>query len=185
MLILKTKLTIILIIVTLVLLPFKVNAKVANSSEDFSPLIIYVFEEDKNDACKEAEKWLEEYTKNNNLINIEYINDKEILEKVKSQYKIKTIKYPFIIIGSNYFLGFSDNTKKDLNNAIAAYENANYCNVIAKIREDNNIESCFKSNEGIYHKDHNNIILATTLLLSSLIGLIIMKKSKYFNYHIF
>lgn len=155
-----------------------VKAKVANSSEDYTPLIIYVFEEEKNDAGKEAREWLEEYTKNNNLVNVEYIKDEEMLEKVSTTYKIKTIKYPLIIIGSNYFQGFSDDIKKDLKEAITAYQDANYCNVIAKIKKDNNIESCFKNNEGIYHKDYNNIILVITLLLSSLIGLIIMKKAK-------
>ena len=132
--------------------PIKVNAVVTNSSHNVK--VNFFLKNDCKD-CKKEKEWLEEYKKNN-FINIEYIDvkdNKELYNKTRKALSIKSNKTPLVIIGSNYFLKFNNKTKEELTKAITSYEKANdFCDIVTKIRNNENIKNCINKNRDIYNQ---------------------------------
>ncbi len=160
--------------------PIKTKAVVTNSS--YSVKVYFFFKEDCRE-CEEAQKWLEEYSKNS-FINVEYLNSEEnndLYKNIKETLKIKSKKEPLIVIGSNFFIGFNDKIKTKLTDAITAYEKEeNHCDTVSKIRKNENGRDCIKENKGIY-KEPNHIfgkIVLAIFGIGLIIGIAFLLKNK-------
>ena len=165
------KLLSIIIIFIILIIPINVNAVVSNS---FYNIKINVFYKDNCKECEEEKEWIEDY-KEDKFINVEYINIKDnekLYNEIKESLKIKKDNVPLVIIGSNYFLGFNDRIKGNLIEAIKAYEeNKDYCDVVTKIKNKEDIKECLKVNKNIY-KD--NIFISVIIMIIAIIVLVIV-----------
>ena len=143
-----------LIAIFTILIPITCHAAVATSS-DKRDLNIYLFTDDECETCNEEQKWLEEKYQNDTQVYIKIINVKnqnEIYTKTRDILNIKKENVPVTVIGSNYFYGFSNSMKKTLEEVVDTYlKNDQYCNVIAKIQDNKEIEDCMNQNKEIYH----------------------------------
>ena len=172
------KLLSIIIIFIILIIPINVNAVVSNS---FYNIKINVFYKDNCKECEEEKEWIEDY-KEDKFINVEYINIKDnekLYNEIKESLKIKKDNVPLVIIGSNYFLGFNDRIKGNLIEAIKAYEeNKDYCDVVTKIKNKEDIKECLKVNKNIY-KDNifiSVIIMIIAIIVLVIIGRLVVKK---------
>ncbi len=165
------KLLSIIIIFIILIIPINVNAVVSNS---FYNIKINVFYKDNCKECEEEKEWIEDY-KEDKFINVEYINIKDnekLYNEIKESLKIKKDNVPLVIIGSNYFLGFNDRIKGNLIEAIKAYEESkDYCDVVTKIKNKEDIKECLKVNKNIY-KD--NIFISVIIMIIAIIVLVIV-----------
>ena len=172
------KLLSIIIIFIILIIPINVNAVVSNS---FYNIKINVFYKDNCKECEEEKEWIEDY-KEDKFINVEYINIKDnekLYNEIKESLKIKKDNVPLVIIGSNYFLGFNDRIKGNLIEAIKAYEESkDYCDVVTKIKNKEDIKECLKVNKNIY-KDNifiSVIIMIIAIIVLVIIGRLVVKK---------
>ena len=182
------KFLLLLFLIMFMCFPIKSNAVATNSSYSVK---VYFFCNEKNKDCDKAKEWLEEYQKNN-FINVDYLNiddNKELYNITRESLKIKNNQMPFIIIGSNYFIGFNNKVKENLTKAIQAYEKAdNYCDIVLKKQNKENVKECIKENKNIYNQSAGLsifliiiIIVGVCLLMS--VGLIIKKKKLLSRLH--
>ena len=162
-----------ILFVLALLVPINVTAAVANSS-GYTSLKIYLFSNNNCKECEEEKECIEDY-KEDKFINVEYINIKDnekLYNEIKESLKIKKDNVPLVIIGSNYFLGFNDRIKGNLIEAIKAYEeNKDYCDVVTKIKNKEDIKECLKVNKNIY-KD--NIFISVIIMIIAIIVLVIV-----------
>ena len=166
-----------------IFLSFPIISKALVTNSFYKNINIYFFQDDNCKECKYAKEWLEEEIKNKNNIKIEYIKideDKKLNTKVRNVLNIKKNKTPLIIIGSNYFIGFNNNIKNDLKDAIKSYEDEDdFCDIVSRIRDNKNTKECIKQNNGIYKKSNITYILIASVIgivLAISIALIIKKK---------
>ena len=177
-----------LIIFLLIILVFPITTKaIATNSSDIKYTNIYFFSDNDCQACETGKQWLENYTKENNEINIEYLNvskNKELYDNLKEALNIKTKKLPLIIIGSNYFIGFNNNTKTNITKAVDAYKEheEDYCEIISKVKNKEEVKDCLKQNKKIYKQSKNitffKIIIIIGIACLIIGGCIIVKKKK-------
>ncbi len=143
---------IILLSIMVLCMPIETKAVATNSSYD--NIKVYLFYGDDCKDCDKAKDWLENELKNHDrvrsaLINIE--NDDKLYKDVKKVLDIKKDNEPVLILGSNYFVGYNDKTKNNLTEAIKAYEDAkDYCDIVSKIQNDEDTNSCLEQNKDIY-----------------------------------
>ncbi len=134
-------------------LPIVSNALATNSSYD-NIKVYFFYEEDCKD-CEKAKEWLEEELKEHQRVRAEYVkieNNQEFSKQVKNTLQIKKDTVPLMVIGSNSFLGFSSKVKNNLTEAMESYEEAeSYCDVISKIRNQEDVKDCMNQNKEIYH----------------------------------
>ncbi len=146
------KFLLLLFLMIFICFPVKSHAIATNSSYSVK---VYFFYNDKDKDFNKAKEWLEEYQKDS-FINVDYLNideSKELYSDVRKSLKIKNNKMPFIIIGSNYFIGFNNKIKENLTKVIKAYEKAEKnCDIVSKIRNKENIKECIKVNKNIYNQ---------------------------------
>ena len=161
------------------LIPFTAKALATNSSYDSTQLYFFYQEECKD--CDKTKKWVEEELKGKNNIRIEYIKieeNKELNKKVKNTLKLKKDNEPLVVIGTNYFVGFNK-IKNNLTKAIKSYEDKDdYCDIISKIRNNEDIKKCLNQNKNIYNQSMPIKIVTMICALSAIIVLIIIKKKK-------
>lgn len=121
-----------ILLVSLVFLPFRVDAK--------EKVSLYLFYGDGCPHCGAEEKFLKKYENDINIIKKEvwyHSDNEELLEKVKAVYNIEAKGVPITIIGNTYFVGYSDTIKNDIINAIKFYKKDNrYVNNVNKIIEE-------------------------------------------------
>ena len=172
-------------IIILILLSFSAvsNAVVTNSSE-YSNVKIYVFYNEENEIYQQEKHYLDG---NVNLIN-EYINtneNEELFTKIKDTLKIKNGKLPITIVGSAYFIEFDEKIQSNIEEAIKAYEKAEeYGDIVAKIRNNEDVKDIVKQNEKIYKQPNtsnaflNAIFVIIAILLVIFILKIVLKKKK-------
>ena len=147
----KKKLIILLSIMAL-WMPIQTKALATNSSYD--NIKVYLFYANSCEDCDKAQEWLENELKSHDrvrpvLINID--NDTKLYDEVKKTLDIKKDNEPVMVLGSHFFVGYSDKTKNNLTEAIKAYEDAeDYCDIVSKIEDNEDTNECIKQNESIY-----------------------------------
>ena len=121
---------------------------------------VYLFHSNSCPHCAEEREYLEE-VKDELGINIHYYEVFEkasITEEVRKKLKIDNSYVPLTIIGSDYVIGFADNTKDEIEDMVNAYRNTDYCSVVKVIINDGNVKSCIEQNEGIYSESEEKKI---------------------------
>lgn len=122
---------------------FKVEAKNVD---------LYLFHSDSCPHCAKERAYLKENADDLG-INVHYYEVSEntdIALKVIQGLKIDSGYIPITIVGSDYIIGFGDNTKDEIEDLVNSYRNTNYCDGVKTILNDGDIDKCFKKNEGIY-----------------------------------
>ena len=113
---------------------------------------LYLFHSNSCPHCAEEREYLEKIEAEMG-INIHYYEVSEnanLTDKVRDKLEIKNSYVPLTIIGSDYVIGFGDNTKDEIEDMVNAYRNTDYCSIVNIINNDGNLEKCIKQNEGIY-----------------------------------
>ena len=113
---------------------------------------LYLFHSESCPHCAEEREYLEKI-KDEIGINIHYYEVSEnasLTDKVRDKLEINNSYVPLTIVGSDYVIGFGDNTKDEIEDMVNAYRNTDYCSIVNIINNDENIEKCIKQNEGIY-----------------------------------
>ena len=178
------KLLLILLIMMYLFFPVVSKALVTNSF--YNNINIYFFYEGKCKECDEGKKWLDNKLKENNRVKVEYIkinNNKDLNNDVRKALNIKKDKTPLIVIGSNYFIGFNNNIKNDLENAIKSYEDEeDFCDIVSRIKNNESTKECFKQNEGIYKKSNISnifyILLGAIICIILAISIVLIRKKR-------
>ena len=171
-------------LLTFLCFPIVSNALATNSSYD--NIKVYFFYNENCKDCDNSKEWLQEELKENNRVKVEYIKvdgNEELNTKVRKSLNIKKDNLPLMVIGSNYFIGFNNKLKEMLMKAIKSYEDADdYCDVVSKLRNNENVNDCLKLNKDIYNQSTGLppfVIVIIVLGIAGLIigiGLIIKKK---------
>ena len=115
---------------------------------------VYFFHSDSCPHCAKEKTYLESI-KDDMGINIHYyeVNENpDIIDRVRDNLNINNYYVPLTIIGSDYLIGFGDNTQDEINDLINSYRNTNYCSIVKVILNDDNIQECLEKNEGIYNE---------------------------------
>ena len=170
----------------LVLLCLPTTSKALATNSSYNNIVVYFIYEDNCNSCDKGKEFLEQHLKDNNRVRAEYIkvdNNKELNTKLREALNIKKEDTPLIIIGTNYFIGFNNKIKENLTEAIKSYENtADYCDVVSKVRNNEEIKDCINFNKDIYKEK-----TPTFLIIISIVGgiclitctcLIIKRKSR-------
>ena len=163
-----------------IIFPSFTKALVTNG-ENTKNIYVYVFNDGNiNDNFK---KILEDYVKDNYYVSIKYYSvsdSQDLYTKIKNNLQIESDKLPLIVIGTNYFLDSNNYTLNNVKGAIKAYDKVNdYCDLVDKILNEDDITICLKENENIY-QNKNNLIIAITMITSLLasLGFLIIKNFK-------
>ncbi len=133
---------------------FPITAKAAvASSVGTRDLNIYLFRESECEKCEDIKKYISDKAKKNQNIvlkEIEVKDNKETYNNTKKVLKFKENKYPVIVIGSDYFIGFDS---KKLDKVIDSYLNTkgDYCDLISHIENNLGTDNCIKGNSDIYN----------------------------------
>ena len=137
-----------------------------------------MFFSNKSKEYENSKQYLEKYKKENNDINIEYLNikkNKDLTSKVKNSLNIKNNNTPLIIIGSNYFVGFNNGIKNNLEKAINSYrKHSDHCDIISIIKSNGNIKNCIDQNKEIYKEANILPTILTIIIVVLIIGTIIV-----------
>ena len=90
---------------------------------------------------------------------------------------IKKDKYPLLIIGTNYYIGFNDKIKEEITNTIENYSKFDsYCDIMnTKL----NIKECQKQNNIIDEKSNFFIYLIVTLVGAVILSIMFILLKKY------
>ena len=174
-----------LFIIIILLLSFPLVTRAVATNSSYDNIKVYLFYEEENDSFNDMENYIEETLKDYQRIRLQLINTKEekdLYEKIKDKLDIKKDDKPLIVLGSSYFLG--NNVKTNLKDAFNAYEKSdNYCDLVTKIRNDEDINECLKINEEIYQvpSEVNYLIIGiilVTVVICFIIGIIIYQKKR-------
>ena len=165
----------------------KTNA-IVTSSSSLDDVKIYLFCDDSS-KCENAKKWIKDLESEYVRVGYKYFNvkeDKSITNNVKKSLKIRKNSLPLIVIGTNYFLGFNDNIKDEIRNAISAYEKVDeFCDITYKLENKKSIKNCIEQNENIYSvkesKFNFNIVLFIVIPIVIIILIILLLKRKKIN----
>ena len=121
---------------------------------------VYLFHSNSCPHCTKEREYLENI-KDDMGIKIHYYEASEfpnVIDKVRDKLNIDNSYVPLTIIGSDYVIGFGDNTKDEIDDLINSYRNTDYCSVVKVILNDGNINSCFEKNKGIYSESEEKKI---------------------------
>ena len=146
-------------------------------------LDVYLFHSDTCPHCAEEREYLEsiKYEQELNIHYFEVSKFPSSTDKVRKGLKIDNSYVPITIIGSDYIVGFGDNTKDELNEMINAYKDTDYCSAVSVILKNGDLDTCIEKNNGIYKESsEKNIPLlgkvdvksASLPLISIVIGFI-------------
>ncbi len=162
------------------LLPMNAYATIGSNSS-IKDVNVYIFK-NECDKCIQEEKWLDSiYTKYARL-NIVKVNDIKKYEDILKKLKVPNNKYPLLIIGSDYFIGFNDKIKEEVENAIEAYSKEDsYCDIFdTKLSN----KECLDLNKKIYTKPKSimvPVIAISTLGIISILFKLILEYRKNKN----
>jgi len=124
------------------------------SAEDVD---IYLFYSETCPHCASEKEYLETLD-NINVKKYEVSQYSKLYDKVVKRLDIDTQSVPLTIIGSDYTIGFSEDTKNELKNMIDSYSKVEYCDSVDLIIRNKDITDCLKQNENIYKKDEMKTI---------------------------
>ena len=182
------------LIIVLMLLPITTQA-LATNADDYEQLEVFVFTKKNCSECDEVKEYLDDYLKDKVNLKVTYLDSKDNKDTIKSLKKeldIKQNKYPLIVVGSNYLVGYDNEVKDNLNDTISAYQDNNvYCNLVNKIESDEDLTNCKLNNKDIIkqveYKSNNIpwfIIGIITGFLLVFIFLKIIRKPKKVKVHV-
>ncbi len=180
------KILYLLVLFVLISMPLVTRAVVANSSS-LKDVNIYVFYSDEEQGKKELD-WLEE-TRNNyyrlSIKDMEISSNEDLYKEVKSKLNIKKNDEPITIIGSTYFIGYNEEVKDQITNAIEAYyKPTDVCDIVNKIDNDEDLDDCYETNKDIYEQPKYNksnltfIIIGIVVVIVIALGAIIIIKKR-------
>ena len=159
-------------ILLFIISPIKANAIIVNNS-DYETLKVYYFC-DNDEKCKDGLSYLNKLeNKQVRLLieNIDVRDDTELYQSVKDALSIKKDSYPLVVIGSNYFTTINESK---IEKAIDSYLNSeNSCDLVARIKNKEEVASCFDANKNIY-KDEYKVSNILVIIISSLVFIIII-----------
>lgn len=135
---------IILLLMLSIILPLNVNAISKDYKDRISDIVdkkvekdkinLYLFRGEGCPHCADEEKWLEtikeKYKDKLNIYDFEVWYSKKnskLLDKVKKEFNSKRNGVPFTVIGDNYYVGFSDTIKEEIENSIKIYIDDESC----------------------------------------------------------
>ena len=136
----KLKMFIVLVLFLILFLPFGINA-------EENEIRLYLFHSSSCPHCKAEIEFLESikddypslkvitYEVSGNEMNYNFYN------KVMKKTGINATGVPFTLIGTDYYIGFDENTgtDKEIKKSIEKFLNGDYVDVIAKIKNDEDI----------------------------------------------
>ena len=181
---------IIFFILLINLLYFPISAKALATNSSYDNIKVYFFSDNDCKDCNKAKEWLEDTLKDDKRIRKEYIDvseNKDLYDEIRDVLNIKKDNLPLIVIGSNYFTGFTEKNKTSFKEAVSAYEDAkDYCNLVSKVQYDEDIKECLTQNDNIYENPTTEIsvgmiiivVVVSIALLSGAIILILLLRKK-------
>ena len=136
----KVKMFIVSVLFLILFIPFGINA-------EENEIRLYLFHSSSCPHCKAEIEFLEsikddypslkviEYEVSGNAMNYNFYN------KVMKKTGINATGVPFTLIGTDYYVGFDENTgtDKEIKKSIEKFLNGDYVDVIAKIKNDEDI----------------------------------------------
>lgn len=136
----KLKMFLISILFLILFIPFGINA-------EENEIRLYLFHSSSCPHCKAEKEFLDsikddypslkviEYEVSGNAMNYNFYN------KVMKKTGINATGVPFTLIGTDYYVGFDENTgtDKEIKKSIEKFLNGDYVDVIAKIKNDEDI----------------------------------------------
>lgn len=147
---------ILLVISIFLLIPININAGISTVEPGINSkdkLTIYLFYSKTCSHCKKEMEWLGRYKNEISGINLEYYeisdNDK-LLTSVRKSLNINNSYVPLTVIGSDYFIGYNDDIKKQIEEAVKAYLNNEYCDIVGLVKDNKDTTGCRSQNNGIY-----------------------------------
>ena len=170
------KLSTLLVLAMALFIPFMTNV----SAEKNEKINVYLFRGEGCPHCAEAEEFFdelkedEEYGKYYTLVDYEVWYDEDnskFMEKVAKKLNTEVGGVPFIVIGEKYFSGYASSMSDDIKSTIkAAYENENYKDIVASVK---NKESDSKEKTSIIP-----IVIVSVIALAVVIAMIFFTKEK-------
>ena len=118
---------------------------------------IYLFHSNTCPHCKSEIEFLSTID-NINVKKYEIGTYSKLLTKVRDSLDIKESSVPLTVIGSDYVIGFNEDTKNQILDMIDSYSKTNYCDIVDNVISNKNTDDCIKQNDGIYNKNSNKTI---------------------------
>lgn len=165
------KMYIVLLLLTL-LIPFNVFAK--------EKVKLHLFYSDTCPHCHSEIEYLNEIDDKYDNLEISYYerNDhSELLKEVRKKLEIDNSYVPLTVVGSDYVIGFNDETKNQIEDMIKAYQDNEHCDLVNNLDD----KECRKKNDGIYSESevkevpilgNVNVKETSLFLISMVIGFV-------------
>lgn len=102
---------------------------------------VHIFYSKTCGHCKKAKEFLKKYEEDTGKIEIHYYevtyNKQNALkfEKVQNVLNYSSMSVPYIVIGSEVFVGYSDNLESEVKKTVSYYEKNEYVDITSKIIE--------------------------------------------------
>ena len=139
------KLKTLLVLALVLFIPFMVNVKAEEKTEEKSKINVYLFRGEGCPHCAEAEEWFdslkddEEFSKYYTLVDYEVWYDEknsDLMNKVAEKLDTTADGVPFIVVGKKYFSGFAESMEEELKSTIKeAYESEDYVDVVSGVEK--------------------------------------------------
>ena len=143
-----------IIILLLVLFAVGCNKAKTNEEEPVTPtanvVVVNLFHWSQCSHCQEEIAWLKEVENRNNNIKVNYYEVTEYTDlsgKVREELGVLSDAVPLTVIGSDYILGFGDSTKAKIMNLVDKYQEKDYCDIVALIKDNKDTTNCYLQNE--------------------------------------
>lgn len=149
------KVVYILILMVLCLIPLNVNA---TNKEEVS---LYLFYSTSCPHCKAEKTFLDDIKDDYPNLKINYFVAQEnptLTSKIRDELGIKNSYVPLTVIGSDYFIGYSEDTKKQILEAIDAYSTRESCDLTALVINNESTKGCKSQNNDIYSDSEYKVL---------------------------
>lgn len=141
----------------ILIMPITASAVVSggySAIADEEMVTIHLFYSEECPHCHKEREWLDSFTKENPKVKVKYYEreeSSELVSKVRKSLSIKNSYVPLTIIGSDYFIGYNDDIKKQITEAFSAYaEHEEFCDIVSLVEKGESTEGCRVKNNGIY-----------------------------------
>lgn len=188
---------IIIIMLLILILPF-------NKVLALDKINVYIFEGEECPHCKEAISYFdslssdENYNKYFNLIKYEVWHNKDnlnLMNKICDKLDITNDGVPLILIGDDYFYGYTtDDNDEIIDTIIKQYNNKNYIDLVKnndKIIKKNDVKTIKNNSEDKIKESNNKInynifilLILVAILIILILYIIFNKNRKISNLHI-